>query len=363
MIRILFFSDTHLGFDYPRRSGAGHRRRGQDFFENYRHVLQRARSGGADLVIHGGDLFYRARLPNRIIELAYQPLIELAGIGIPVAVVPGNHEFARLSDPAVLEHSGIDVFHRPRTIQYCLPEVRINLSGIPFVRNDAAGKIPAVVKRLIDRRDEAGINLLAMHQAVEGAQVGRHNYNFRPGADVVSRSVFDLGFQAGMVGHIHRRQILKTASGIPVIFSGSTERTSLAEQHETKGFCWLNFVQQAGHWQLQSIDFEDLPTREMVELKPPEILSLTEFQNWLNAELPSIPTDSIVHLRVPEKIHSGAERLTSSQLRDLFPRTMSVNLRCGQFRPRRSRTGLRLFDYDPDNRQYQPGSTATDENR
>ena len=51
-IRIVFFSDTHLGFDYPvrgvrktrgvRKAGE-RRRRGADFFDNFERVLRYAR--------------------------------------------------------------------------------------------------------------------------------------------------------------------------------------------------------------------------------------------------------------------------------------------------------------------------------
>ena len=39
-MKILFFSDTHLGFDYPIRPRIVRRRRGQDFFNNFERVLK-----------------------------------------------------------------------------------------------------------------------------------------------------------------------------------------------------------------------------------------------------------------------------------------------------------------------------------
>lgn len=38
-LRIFFFADTHLGLDLPRRPRVERRRRGDDFFASYRHVL------------------------------------------------------------------------------------------------------------------------------------------------------------------------------------------------------------------------------------------------------------------------------------------------------------------------------------
>ena len=65
MIRILFLADTHLGFDYPFRPRVQRRRRGPDFFRNFDLALQPAHRGEVDLVVHGGDIFYRSKIPAR----------------------------------------------------------------------------------------------------------------------------------------------------------------------------------------------------------------------------------------------------------------------------------------------------------
>ncbi len=54
--RVLFVSDTHLGFDLPARPRVERRRRGPDFFANFERALAPALRGEADLVVHGGDL-------------------------------------------------------------------------------------------------------------------------------------------------------------------------------------------------------------------------------------------------------------------------------------------------------------------
>ena len=57
-IKILFFSDSHLGFDYVlKKSKTSHR--GEDFFKNFEFILNRAIDLNVDLVIHGGDLFHK----------------------------------------------------------------------------------------------------------------------------------------------------------------------------------------------------------------------------------------------------------------------------------------------------------------
>src|SRR5215207_1426319 len=95
-IRILFLADSHLGFDLPVRPRVERPRRGYDFLANYAAALQPAFAGEVDIVVHGGDVFDRPRVPEALAYQAFQPLLRLAERGLPVFVVPGNHERSRL---------------------------------------------------------------------------------------------------------------------------------------------------------------------------------------------------------------------------------------------------------------------------
>jgi len=67
-MRVLFVSDTHLGLDLPTRPRVVRRWRGQDFFESFDRALEAARSGDVDVVVHGGDLLFRSRVPAWLAE-------------------------------------------------------------------------------------------------------------------------------------------------------------------------------------------------------------------------------------------------------------------------------------------------------
>ena len=114
-INILFFADSHLGYDLPRRPRIERRRRGEDRFKNYLQVIQFARQKKVDMVIYGGDLFDHPRVSPAIIERAYRPLYEIACAGIPVYLVPGNHERSHLPEHLYLSHENIRIFDRPVT--------------------------------------------------------------------------------------------------------------------------------------------------------------------------------------------------------------------------------------------------------
>ena len=90
--RILFLADTHLGFDFPFRPRIQRRRRGVDFFANFKQALAPALNGEVDCVVHGGDLLYRSKVLPQLVEMAFEPLKRVADKGIPVYLVPGNHE-------------------------------------------------------------------------------------------------------------------------------------------------------------------------------------------------------------------------------------------------------------------------------
>jgi exonuclease SbcD len=73
VIHVLLLADTHLGFDLPLRPRVERRRRGPDFFANLERALEPALRGEADLVVHGGDLLFRSRVPDRLVEMAMGP--------------------------------------------------------------------------------------------------------------------------------------------------------------------------------------------------------------------------------------------------------------------------------------------------
>jgi len=114
-LRILHTADSHIGADLPRRSGTRYRR-GFDFVDSFRRVLARAAEAAADLVIHAGDLFDTPDPTEGAIGAACEPIGELARAGIPVVIVPGNHERSVLPHLLLLNHPNIYVVREPMTV-------------------------------------------------------------------------------------------------------------------------------------------------------------------------------------------------------------------------------------------------------
>src|SRR5688500_15936591 len=177
-LRILLLADSHLGLDLPLRPRVERRRRGHDFLANYATALAPALRGEVDIVVHGGDVFDRANVPASLAHQALIPLVAIAARGVPVFIVPGNHERARIPHGHMLHHPNVHVFDRARTFAVEVRGVLVALSGFPYERRDVRTRFASLLEQA-QWRDVAGqVRLLCVHHCVEGATVGPAEFTF-----------------------------------------------------------------------------------------------------------------------------------------------------------------------------------------
>jgi DNA repair protein SbcD/Mre11 len=338
-IRVLFLADSHLGFDLPvRPTKVARRRRGHDFLANYAEALAPALAGEVDLVVHGGDVFDR---PGVIATLAYQafePLVRIADRGIPVVLVPGNHERSRLPHLRFAAHPRIHVFGEPRTFVLELRGRRVALAGFPYCRRNVRTELPALIEATGWRPDLADHHLLCLHHCVEGATVGPVSYTFRSASDVIRPEQVPPAFAAVLSGHIHRHQVLtRSLSGkrltTPVLYPGSIERTALAEIGEPKGYLMLR-LGGAGDASGSELDwaFRPLYARPMIRER---LVATGQSPRALEEELlrlvASAPADAVLSVRVEgELTDAHRRRLSARRLRAIGPATMNLELGLGE---------------------------------
>ncbi|MHC4134773.1 MAG: metallophosphoesterase family protein [Planctomycetota bacterium] len=331
-VRILLLADTHLGFDDPAHPRVQRRRRGPDFFAGFERALLPARRGEVDLVVHGGDLLYRSRVSPGLVERALAPLLRVADLGVPVFLVPGNHERSRIPYPLLAQHRHLHVFHRPHTFTATAAGLRVALTGFPFARRV---DLPRQLHLTGWRNHDADIRLLCMHQAVDGAQVGVQNFTFRAGDDVVAQDAIPRGFAAVLSGHIHRWQVLDGGTA-PVLYPGSVERTSFQERREEKGYLLLRVESGPDGGRLVDWRFVHLPTRPMrvVELDA-QGLPPARLEARLRARLAACDPEAVVRVDV-----QGAP-LPADLVRSLAPPGMNVTVsrRRAEAAPRRREGG------------------------
>lgn len=315
-VRVLFVSDTHIGIDWPTRPRIQRRRRGDDFFENYERALESARTGDVDVVVHGGDLLYRSRVPAWVAEAALAPLKRIAASGVPVLLVPGNHERGSLPYPLLAVHDGLHVFDRPRSVVLEAGGVRAAFMGFPYAHDVRRHFLQLLADA---RRDSASadVRVLCIHHCVEGATCGPGNFTFRSGTDVIRAADLPADVAVTLSGHIHRHQVLQLPGRSPVIYAGSVERTSFAEALETKGFVVLQLSASG----LGFCDFRPLPARPMVAVALQLAgVDTVEAHARVSAAIAATPPEAVVQLRV-----SGPLMLSAAALRELAgARTVTV---------------------------------------
>lgn len=329
LIRILFLADTHLGFDDPQKPRIERRRRGDDFYRNYLRALEPAFHKEVDLVVHGGDVFFRSKVPEAVIDKALRPLVQIASSGLPVFIVPGNHERSRIPLHLWSASPNLFVFDQPGT--YCLKigEARLALSGFPFHRH-ARTEIANLLAHSQYQQAKADVRLLCMHQTVEGATVGPSGYMFRDGKDVIRGKDIPKDFDAVLAGHIHRHQVLhRSPNGdflaAPVYYPGSIERTSFAERYEDKGFLILEIQKSQDGYKLGAV-FHKLPARMMVNLIfDAQDGSVINVEQEIRQKIDSLAEDAVVRVKFEGRYADVMKKVfTASRLRSMAPSTMNI---------------------------------------
>ena len=332
-IRIILVSDTHLGFDLPRNPRIAKERRGEDFFGNFATVLRYAREKNADFLIHGGDLFFRSRLGQGLINRVYRMLHEYACEQRKILIIPGNHERSALPLSLFISDPNIYIFHRPATFRFNVRDQAITFMGFPFTSGDIRHRFVGLLGETGWDKSARGINFLCLHQVVEGATVGPGNYRFKGDPRTISIMDIPPDFTAVLAGHIHRAQILfgcdrKGYGRLPVVYSGSVERTSMAERNELKGFYDIGIrLNDAGDILYERYDFVPLPVRPVKEIFLPRDMTAGCLRAFIEDGVRDIDNRSIVYICCDPGYPAGAKiNLNGKFLRGMIPAGMIIKV-------------------------------------
>jgi exonuclease SbcD len=301
---------------------------------NYAAALEPAFAGEVDLVVHAGDVFDRPSVVPTVAYQAYGPLRRVADLGVPVFIVPGNHERSRLPHARFASHPGLHIFDCPRTFVATVRGTAIALSGFPYERRDVRTRFAELLEQTEWRRERAAHRLLCMHHCVEGATVGPGNFTFTTASDVIRARDVPPGFAAVLSGHIHRHQVLITdlesrPFRAPVLYPGSVERTSFAEMDEQKGFMmvWLGDsrgeCRSSPRW-----EFRRLPARPMMRRAlAADGLSAASLDSAVRAIVRAAPSDAVLSIRVSGPLTDAHWRVLSpARLRAFVPETMNLEI-------------------------------------
>jgi exonuclease SbcD len=323
-VRAVLFSDTHIGYDHPLKPRTSRQHRGEDFFRNFELIVKHILKTKPDIVFHGGDLFDLPTVKQSLIDKTYFKLLEIADAGIPLFIVAGNHERGILPPSIYLQHSNIYNFYKAKMFHINVKDHPVSVSGFPYFYGDLRNAFPGMMNNFKSEIDPDDLNIMLFHHAVEGAQVGKHNYTFRNNKDVIRITDLSEDYTCYLSGHIHRYQLLRNIeNNVPMLYPGSIERTSYQEVNEVKGFCELRFTKNKSGYTFDH-KFIRLPARPMTTIRfEDKIYSGHEIKKLLKEKVRKISGRSIIRYQseFPENIY----KITRKIEKEIIPDSICIH--------------------------------------
>lgn len=347
-MKFIHISDLHLGKRVYEFSMMEEQR---DILEKILNVADNER---VEAVLISGDVYDRQVPSAEAVQLFDWFLTALAGRGLFVFVISGNHDSAeRLSFGAKLMETRrvyiAPVFAgkiAPVTLTDDYGEISIYL--LPFLKpayvrrfypEEEIADYEDALRTVMERTevDTAKRNVLLAHQFVTGAQRSESEEISVGGLDNVSAENFAV-FDYAALGHIHKPQ----SAGAPHIrYCGTPLKYSFSETGHEKSATVVE-LKEKGKVDIRTIRLE--PLRDLREIKG-SYEELTDKRNWENTR-----TEDYLHVTltdeedVPEAIR---------KLRVIYPNIMKLDydnrrtrsaVSVGISEKQEERTPLQLFE-------------------
>lgn len=347
-MKFIHISDLHLGKRVYEFSMMEEQR---DILEKILNVADNER---VEAVLISGDVYDRQVPSAEAVQLFDWFLTALAGRGLFVFVISGNHDSAeRLSFGAKLMETRrvyiAPVFAgkiAPVTLTDDYGEISIYL--LPFLKpayvrrfypEEEIADYEDALRTVMERTevDTAKRNVLLAHQFVTGAQRSESEEISVGGLDNVSAENFAV-FDYTALGHIHKPQ----SAGAPHIrYCGTPLKYSFSETGHEKSATVVE-LKEKGKVDIRTIRLE--PLRDLREIKG-SYEELTDKRNWENTR-----TEDYLHVTltdeedVPEAIR---------KLRVIYPNIMKLDydnrrtrsaVSVGISEKQEERTPLQLFE-------------------
>ena len=338
-MKILHFSDTHLGFQsFDRVNDAGVNAREQDVYDAFERVVDRILAIKPDVVVHAGDLFHRPSPSNRALTFALEQLRRISLAKIPIVIIAGNHETPKTiyNSPILRALRSIDGVHPMFGETWEVIEFgNTAIHGLPHINDNR------LLLTELDRLQplDGKFNVLMLHTSL-GRRFLMEEYG-----EQVFPAEFEAklaGFQYIALGHWHDRQSVNVHPC--AWYSGSTERFSDTEIGAEKGFLLLD-VQPDNTC---SVTFEAIATRPWLKWERKNCLevSVGEMESELNFFIEQNQVaDAIISLNFLDIRPEQAMELSNIRLRQMFPDSF-------QLIPKRKTFSDRAFVHDIEASQF-----------
>jgi DNA repair exonuclease SbcCD nuclease subunit len=232
-LKIIHFSDTHLGFsDLDITTDDGINQREADFYEAFSDVCDAIIKVKPDYVIHTGDLFHRASPSNRAITFALTQLKRIEKLGIALIIIAGNHSTPRTSTSSPILEALSTLDNVKAVFSQCYEKVEFEdvvFHALPHINDERIidGELDTINRSINPKKR----NILMMHCSV-GATYLMHEF----GEWVYPKEKEDIFEKMDYVALGHWHGFGSVGKHKNVYYSGSTERTSSSDKRDDKGY-------------------------------------------------------------------------------------------------------------------------------
>lgn len=228
MIRLLHLADVHLGATYGSFGRLAEGRR-----EEVRAAVRRLPAVAEERDVHAvlvaGDLFDRPRPAEADVAAVREAGRRLAGAGIPVFAVPGNHDALRL-DPALWEEALPEAtvfrgaaFGRPETVEILGGPLHVyGVAYDPAEEPDPLGTFR--------HTEDVGLHVVLVHGSVPDAPHWEGGRALRLPEEALS--ALDADYLALGDYHSYRPPGGFSGPGLPACYPGSFAAVDLTEDGE-----------------------------------------------------------------------------------------------------------------------------------
>ena len=321
-LKIIHFSDTHLGFnDLDILNKENINQREADFYDAFSQVVEQIGDIRPDYIIHTGDLFHRSSPSNRAITFALEQFKRIDELNIPFILIAGNHSTPRtnLSSPILKIFEGFKNIHVSYAQEYKKIEFEdVVFHTLPHMNDDskALSQIELCEKNI--HKDKK--NVMMMH-----CSVGAHYLMAEFGEWVYpSKKEYIFGMMDYVaLGHWHGfGQVGKHEN---VYYSGSTERTSMNDKRNSKGFIELTLAEGLHPNGASSLSL----TAKEIKIRPirQKEIDCEEFESSILSVDRSDTKDAIVEVKLSNLTALQSIDIQNADIKNIFPDALHVSVK------------------------------------
>lgn len=313
-MKIIHFSDTHLGFsDLDITNDQGVNQREADFYEAFKDVIDAIIQAKPDYVIHTGDLFHRASPSNRAITFALTQLKRLEKLNIPLIIIAGNHSTPRTStsSPILQALSTLDNVEAVFAQRY-EPVVfdDVVFHALPHINDERI--IPDQLNVIEANIDTDKKNVLMMH-----CSVGAHYLMHEFGEWVYPKERENIFKKMDYVALGHWHGFGAVGKHPNVYYAGSTERTSSSDKREDKGYVVVGLAETF------EIEHQVIPLRRSLSFS----IDADKYEEEIASLDLSKIKDALVEVRLFNLTASSSIDITNKELVELFKEALHVKVK------------------------------------